>query len=164
MVAMKKEAIVSLLLPVLILSAAPVQAVPTAHAARDLLAGSRLIYTPVEGRSDTWSVTYTGLENLEELTVYIWARKTEYITLFTTVFQIEGEPARAFLRRLLELNDSLLAMKFALREERGKDGTCLIDCQIDLPLAGLTAEGLRTAIEDLVTAVDENYPELDELL
>ncbi|MGE5599585.1 MAG: hypothetical protein ACM3XS_09420 [Bacteroidota bacterium] len=162
---MKRRIAAHFLLPWLSLAVmVPVMAVSPASEAGDMLFKSGLSYTPLEGRSDTWYLTYTGLNNLDEIVVYVWVRKTEYITLFTTVFSIEGEPAKDFLWRLLELNDSMLAMKYVIREDPDNRGFYLVDCQVDLPLNNLTAVELREAIEGLVAAVDENFPELDELL
>lgn len=130
----------------------------------DLLRKTGLSHSQLEGREDIWYVTYTGLDNLEDLDVYVWARETNYVTIYATVFSVENEPTKSFLWRLLECNDSLLGLKYVIRDDPDEKGSYLVDCQVDLPLDLLNAGVLKTNIENLVNTVDEDYRELTNLL
>ncbi len=143
---------------------ATILAVSSISLVSDFLRKTGLSYDQLTGREDIWYVTYTGLDNLDELDVYVWARQSNYVTIYATVFSLQYEPTKSFLWRLLEYNDSLLGLKYVIRDDPEEKGTYLVDCQVDLPLELLNAGVLRTSIEDLVTTVDEDYSELKNLL
>ena len=130
----------------------------------DLLARSGLSFSPVKGRTDSWSITYSGLNNLEELWVYVLAHEANYVTVYTTVFSIKGNPPKAFLWRLLTRNDEMLPFKYVIREDPDHKGTYLVDCQADLLLKSITADELLAILNRFVLIVDEDYPELKDLL
>lgn len=142
----------------------PALAVSSQAVVGDLLVKSGLSYTAVDGRTDTWYLTYTGLDNFSELDVYVWARKSSHVTVFATVFELKKDPGKSFLWRLLELNDSMLVFKYVIRDDPDNRGSYLVDCQADLPLKSLAATDIKSTIEDLVTTVDEGYLELENLL
>ncbi|MGE5551043.1 MAG: hypothetical protein ACM3ZC_11020 [Bacteroidota bacterium] len=160
----RRKAVVTLCLAAALAVALPVSAVSSQALVADLLAKTGLSYSSVEGRADTWHLTYTGLDNLEELDIYVWARRTSFVTVFTTVFEVKKEPAKSFLWRLLELNDSMIGLKYVIRDDSENRGSYLVDCQADLPLYSLSSTELKEVIEDLVTTVDEGYEELVNLL
>ena len=152
--------LVLLLLTVMGISA---MAVSSSSVVSDLLEKTGLSFSPVNGRADSWFLTYTGLENLDELDVYVWARKTSYVTVFATAFSFKEEPSKAFLWRLLEFNDSMLPFKYVIREDKDNGGY-LVDCQADLPLKSLGPKELRECIDNLVSVIDDNYQELKNLI
>ena len=160
----RKTAALLICLVLVLVVVIPVLAVSSQAVVGDLLAKTGLSYSTVEGREDTWYLTYTGLDYLPELDVYVWARKSSYVTIFATVFEIKKDPGKSFLWRLLELNDSMLGFKYVIRDDPDNRGCYLVDCQADLPLKSLSAGDLKDTIEDLVTAVDEGYEELKSLL
>lgn len=143
---------------------ASILAVSSITVVSDLLRKTGLSYSQLDGRDDIWYITYTGLDNLEDLDVYVWARKNDYVTIYATVFSVENEPTKSFLWRLLECNDSLLGLKYVIRDDPDEEGSYLVDCQVDLSLDILSAGVLKTNIENLVNTVDEDYRELQNLL
>ncbi len=131
----------------------------------DLMAKSGLRYSQVSGRTDMWQVTYTGLDNADEVDVYVWARKNiSFVTIYATVYTIEEEPTKSFLWRLLEMNNDMIPYKYVIWEDEDDPGTYYVDCQVDLPLKGLTGEDIHNYADELVDTLDQNYNELDSLI
>ena len=161
---MKKARALAVALLVLIAFSQNIRAVSPATLVSDLLAKTGLKYSSYEGQDNLWTLTYVGLENMESLDLYVWARKSGYVTIYTTIFSIEEEPSKSFLWRLLELNDDMLGLKYVIREDPEEEGVYLVDCQVDLSLTAINANELREAIEGLVMNVDAEYPELEDLL
>ena len=148
----------------LLLFSSPISAVSPKTLVADLLAKTGLNYQPFKGRDDVWTLTYVGLDNLEEIEVYVWAREAGYVTVYATVFYLEEDPSKSFLWRLLEFNDEMLGMKYLIRDDQEEKGAYFVDCQVDLSLTSINARELKEAIENLVIEIDEDYPELESLL
>ncbi|MCL6614187.1 MAG: YbjN domain-containing protein [Firmicutes bacterium] len=161
---MKKARALAVALLVLIAFSQNIRAVSPATLVSDLLAKTGLNYSPYEGQDNFWTLTYVGLENMESLDLYVWAREFGYVTIYTTIFSLEEEPSKSLLWRLFELNDAMLGLKYVIREHSEEKGVYLVDCQVDLSLTAINANELKEAIEELVVNVDENYPELEALL
>ena len=148
----------------LLLFSSPISAVSPKTLVADLLAKTGLNYQPFKGRDDVWTLTYVGLDNLEEIEVYVWAREAGYVTVYASVFYLEEDPSKSFLWRLLEFNDQMLGMKYVIRDDPEEKGAYFVDCQVDLSLTSINARELKEAIENLVIEIDEDYPELESLL
>ena len=128
----------------------------------DLLRQTGLSYQAIEEETGLWLLTYTGLANLDQVDAFVWERPG-LVTMYITVFDLEHEPTKALLWRLLELNDAMAFFKYVIRGKQEGDGY-YIDCQADLPLKSLTPSDFRSYLEELVLSVDENYEELKNLL
>ncbi|NLG83303.1 MAG: YbjN domain-containing protein [Firmicutes bacterium] len=161
---MKKAWFLMAALLLVFLFASPTHAVSAKTMVADLLAKTGLNYQPLNEHDNIWSLPYVGLENLDEIEIYVWAREAGYVTIYATVFYLEQEPPKSLLWRLLEFNDRMLGMKYLIRDDPDEKGAYLIDCQIDLSLTSINARELKEAIENLVLEIDEDYPELESFL